>query len=109
MINKIPGVNISLIRELTIPKLATGGYLKANNPQLAIVGDNKREGEIVTPESKIREQVRLALADMGTIVNNGIQTVKLQIVLHIKYPDGRTVIKQINEAQIAEGKILLNV
>lgn len=109
VINKIPGVNISLIRELTIPKLATGGYLKANNPQLAIVGDNKREGEIVTPESKIREQVRLALADMGTIVNNGIQTVKLQIELHIKYPDGRTVIKQINEAQIAEGKILLNV
>ncbi len=109
VINKIPGVNISLIRELAIPKLATGGYLKANNPQLAIVGDNKREGEIVTPESKIREQVRLALADMGTAVGNGIQTIKLQIELHIKYPDGRTVIKQINEAQIAEGKILLNI
>lgn len=109
LINKIPGVNISLIKELTIPKLATGGYVEANNPQLAIVGDNKREGEIVTPESKIREQVRLALSDMGAAVNNGIQTIKLQIELHIKYPDGRTVIKQINEAQIAEGKILLNV
>lgn len=109
LINKIPGVNISLIKELTIPKLATGGYVEANNPQLAIVGDNKREGEIVTPESKIREQVRLALSDIGAAVNSGIQTIKLQIELHIKYPDGRTVIKQINEAQIAEGKILLNV
>lgn len=94
---------------VSLPRLYTGGYLKANSPQLAIVGDNKREGEIVTPESKIREQVRLALSDMGAAVNNGIQTIKLQLELHIKYPDGRTVIKQINEAQIAEGKILLDI
>ena len=109
VINKIPGVNISLINELSIPKLATGGYLKANNPTLAVVGDNKREGEIITPESKIREQVKLAMQEMGAAVNNGIQTVKLQIELLIKYPDGRTVIKQINEAQIAEGRILLEI
>lgn len=109
LINKIPGVNISVIRELSIPKLATGGYVKANNPQLAIVGDNKREGEIVTPESKIREQVKLALAETRTAVNNGVQTVKLMLELVIRYPDGRTVIKQINEAQIAEGRILLNI
>lgn len=109
LINKIPGVNISLIRELSIPKLATGGYLKANNPTLAVVGDNKREGEIVTPESKIREQVKLAMQEMGAAVNNGIQTIKLQIELLIKYPDGRTVIKQINEAQVAEGRILLEI
>ena len=109
IINKIPGVNISLIRELSIPKLATGGYLKANNPTLAVVGDNKREGEIITPESKIREQVKLAMQEIGAAVNNGIQTVKLQIELLIKYPDGRTVIKQINEAQIAEGRILLEI
>ncbi len=94
---------------VTLPRLYTGGYLKANNPTLAVVGDNKREGEIVTPESKIREQVELALQKMGAAVNNGIQTVKLQIELLIKYPDGRTVIKQINEAQIAEGRILLNI
>ena len=109
IINKIPGVNISLIRELSIPKLATGGYLKANNPTLAVVGDNKREGEIITPESKIREQVKLAMQEIGAAVNNGTQTVKLQIELLIKYPDGRTVIKQINEAQIAEGRILLEI
>lgn len=44
-----------------IPKLAMGGYVKANNPQLAIIGDNKREGEIVAPESKITEAVNNAL------------------------------------------------
>ena len=92
---------------VTLPRLYTGGYLKANNPTLAVVGDNKREGEIITPESKIREQVKLAMQEMGAAVNNGIQTVKLQIELLIKYPDGRTVIKQINEAQVAEGRILL--
>lgn len=94
---------------VTLPRLYTGGYIKANNPQLAIVGDNKREGEIVTPESKIREQVELALEKAKTTINNGIQTVKLQIELLIRYPDGKTVIKQINEAQIAEGRILLNI
>ena len=44
-----------------IPKLAMGGYVKPNNPQLAIIGDNKREGEIVAPESKITEAVNQAL------------------------------------------------
>lgn len=45
----------------TIPKLAQGGYVGANSPQLAMIGDNMREGEIVAPESKIYEQVLKAL------------------------------------------------
>lgn len=44
-----------------IPHLATGGYVKANTPQLAVIGDNKREGEIVAPESKIAEAVAAAM------------------------------------------------
>ena len=40
-----------------IPHLAQGGYVAANTPQLALIGDNKREGEIVAPESKIAEAV----------------------------------------------------
>lgn len=38
-----------------IPKLAQGGYVKANTPQLAIVGDNKRHGEITAPDNKMFE------------------------------------------------------
>ena len=45
-----------------IPKLATGGYVAANTPQLAIIGDNKHEGEIVSPESKIAEAVAVGVA-----------------------------------------------
>lgn len=99
------GFNISQIPTIKLPRLAQGGWVAANNPQLAIVGDNTREGEIVSPESKIREQVELALAKAGGFA----QKVKLQLELLIRYPDGRTIIKTINEAQIAEGRILLKV
>lgn len=37
--------------------LANGGYLEANTPTLAVVGDNLNEGEVVAPESKLRETV----------------------------------------------------
>lgn len=56
------GFNIKTLSELQLPRLAQGGYLPANSPRLAMVGDNTREGEIVSPESKIREQVMLALS-----------------------------------------------
>lgn len=36
-----------------IPKLAQGGYVKANTPQLAMIGDNRHQGEIVAPEDKL--------------------------------------------------------
>lgn len=62
LINKIPGVNIGKLSTLNLPRLATGGYVAANTPQLAIIGDNKREGEIVAPESKIAEAVAAGVA-----------------------------------------------
>lgn len=107
VINKVPGINLSKLDTLSLPRLAQGGWVAANNPQLAIVGDNRREGEIIAPESKIREAVEEALRKVGN--SSTVQTVKLAIELIIRYPDGRTVIKQINEAQIAEGRILLEV
>ena len=55
LINKIPGVSIPKISTISIPKLAEGGYVGANKPQMAIIGDNKHEGEIVSPVSKMKE------------------------------------------------------
>jgi phage-related protein len=43
-----------------IPALAQGGFVGANQPQLAMIGDNKREGEIVSPESKFQEMLNAA-------------------------------------------------
>ena len=60
VINKIPGVSIPRLKK--VPKLASGGYVEANTPQLAIIGDNKHEGEIVAPESKIAEAVATGFA-----------------------------------------------
>lgn len=56
------GVNIPEIGSVSLPRLATGGYVAANTPQLAVIGDNKREGEIVAPESKIAEAVAKGFA-----------------------------------------------
>jgi phage-related protein len=46
-----------------VPHYAQGGYVRRSMPQLAVVGDNTSEGEIIAPESKIREQVEIALAE----------------------------------------------
>lgn len=86
----------------TIPKLAQGGYFPANQPQLAIVGDNTREPEIVTPESKIYDQVRNAIRDSG-----GTGKQEIEMTIYVKYEDGKTIIKKINQEQIDEGQILL--
>lgn len=107
VINKVPGISLSPLSTFNLPRLAQGGWVAANNPQLAIVGDNTREGEIIAPESKIREAVEDALSRVRN--SAAVQTVKLAIEILITYPDGRTVIKQINEAQIQEGRILLKV
>lgn len=46
---------------VSLPRLAQGGYVKANTPQLAMIGDNRRYGEIVAPEDKMLEMILTAL------------------------------------------------
>lgn len=88
-----------------IPKLAQGGWVDANNPQLAIVGDNKREGEIIAPESKIREQVKQAIAEMGAMGQKFVMDLNLKI----QTDDGRTIIKKINDVTIQDGYVSIIV
>lgn len=68
-----------------IPQLASGGYVRANTPQLAIIGDNKREGEIVAPESKITEAVVAAFRQFLPMFGGGN---KQPIYLTVKLGDG---------------------
>lgn len=44
----------------SIPFLAQGGYVKPNTPQLAMIGDNRHQGEVVAPEGKLLEMARAA-------------------------------------------------
>lgn len=80
-----PFSNISKISVPQIPQLASGGYVKANTPQLAIIGDNKREGEIVAPESKITEAVVAAFRQFMPMFGGGN---KQPIYLTVKLGDG---------------------
>lgn len=85
-----------------IPYLAQGSWFAKNNPTLAVVGDNKREPEIVTPESKIYDQTYKAVKDAG-----GAGKQQLEITIYHKYEDGKTIIQKVNQAQIDAGEVLL--
>lgn len=67
------GFNLS-----SIPYLAQGGYLGPNNPRLAVVGDNRHEGEIVAPESKISEAVASQLSPVLMLMQQLINTIASQ-------------------------------
>ena len=56
---------VSLPRVPTIPYLAQGGYVKPNTPQLAVIGDNKHQGEIVAPEDKLKKMAVEAVMAAG--------------------------------------------
>lgn len=49
---------------------AQGGYVERNTPRLAVIGDNTREGEIVSPESKFQSMLDKAAgsSDMTEVV-----------------------------------------
>jgi hypothetical protein len=53
-----------------IPMLAQGGYVEANTPQLAIIGDNKHQGEVVAPEDKLFDVNMRALKEFAGNQNN---------------------------------------
>ena len=99
------GFNFAMSSNASLPRLAQGGWVEPNKPRPVIVGDNKREGEIIAPESKIYDQTyRAALAAQNAKQQNSN---KLEITLIHKYPDGREMIHEINETQIKDGKITL--
>lgn len=105
--NKIPGVN-KIPNIPRIPKLAQGGYIGANRPTLAIIGDNRYEGEIVAPESKIYEQTFKAVRDALSSYGGGNQPIELIINLGSSRVF-RKIIDGINREQRKAGKILLDI
>ena len=69
------GFNIPTIG--TIPMLANGGFVKANTPQLAMIGDNRHQGEVVSPEDKLQEMALKA----ATLAAGGANDTELLGVL----------------------------
>lgn len=51
--------------QLRVPGLASGGLVPPGDPFLAVLGDNKREVEVVSPYSTIKQAAGEALAEQG--------------------------------------------
>lgn len=57
---------------ITVPRLATGTVVPANYGEfLAVLGDNKREAEVVSPISTIKQALIEAMAEMGSTGDSG--------------------------------------
>lgn len=77
------GFNIPTIG--TIPMLANGGFVKANTPQLAMIGDNRHQGEIVSPEDKLQAMaVKAASLAAGSGNSAELLTVLKQILAYLQ-------------------------
>ena len=116
IIDKINGKfkNIPILRKIKIPHLAEGGFVKKNTPQLAMIGDNRHQGEIVAPESKLEAMAREAAGSNNNqrVIELLEQIVQLLIQLLAKdtdlYIDGelltRKILATINKIRVRTGK-----
>lgn len=85
LISKIPGVSggsIPAMGDVSLPRLARGGFVRANTPQLAMIGDNLHQGEVVAPEDKLQEMVDKAVA-MAPRNDNGMSEYYLEMMVEL--------------------------
>jgi hypothetical protein len=99
----VPGIggsslnfNIPSITAPQIPRLATGAVIPPNAEFAAILGDNKRENEILAPESTIR---RIIQEELGS----GSQTIDNVITL-----DGEVIYRNQKRVGTRHGKSLIS-
>jgi hypothetical protein len=87
-----------------IPYLAQGGYVQPNTPQLAMIGDNRHQGEIVAPEDKIYAQAYKAVEAVMSKTNDALES-KLDMIIQLlmqildRTADG-DLIMQVGEAEL---------
>lgn len=73
VINAVPGINIRHINTVTLPRLATGTVVPANFGEFAaILGDNKREPEVVSPLSTMKQAFKEVLDENSSAKNISI-------------------------------------
>lgn len=103
------GFNIASVSN--IPMLANGAYVKKNTPQLAMIGDNRHQGELVAPENKLREMAEEAVRnasqnaitreDFERIINNAVMRIIAALSNIGFYLDSVQITKAIQAAQSA--------
>ncbi len=88
------GFNIPELSRVSIPRLATGTVVPPNREFMAVLGDNKREPEVVSPLSTMKQAVLEAIAEAGGIGEKEI-TIKVPVYIGDK---------QVYEATVKYGK-----
>ncbi|MDY3230675.1 MAG: hypothetical protein SOX46_03730 [Clostridiaceae bacterium] len=81
--DKVPGIGADLIPSIpniNLPRLAQGGFVRANTPQLAMIGDNRHYGEIVAPEDKMQAMVDRAVS-MASQNSSGMSDYYLEMMI----------------------------
>lgn len=81
-----------------IPKLATGTVVPPNREFLAVLGDNKKEPEVVSPLSTMKQAVMEAIAESGITSGGGNDYRDIVVMI-----DGREVFRAVKK-QAAEYK-----
>ena len=74
-VSSIVGKSFGTISTVSLPRLAQGGYVKANTPQLAMIGDNRHQGEVVAPEDKLMSIYKQANQELG--IGNSAKVIEL--------------------------------
>lgn len=92
---------VPILKNHLIPKLAEGGYVKKNTPQLAMIGDNRHQGEVVAPEDKLLQMAKMAAAMSGGGTSPEVITLLKAILAAIEalelevYLDGKPIKKRV--------------
>lgn len=116
IIDKLNGVlsKAKIFGKNPIKHLAQGGYVKKNTPQLAMIGDNRHQGEVVAPEDKMIAMAKKA-AELsgGSSKDDQIIRLLMELINAVKsidtdvYLDGKKITKTVNNnnnADIRAGK-----
>lgn len=104
------GFNIPHWTAPQIPYLAQGGYVKPNTPQLAMIGDNRHQGEVVAPEDKLQAMVDAAVSkvsghggitreEMESIINSAVMRIVAALANMGFYLDGEQLARMQKMAQ----------
>ena len=105
LINLIPGVYVGHVPSLYLPRLAQGGYVKANTPQLAMIGDNRHQGEVVAPEDKLHSIMADELSRFqGNGSNSEVIALLKEILKYLRNSGGDTVLN-IDNIELARAVI----
>lgn len=94
------GFSIPTVSAEQIPYLAQGGYVKPNTPQLAMIGDNRHQGEVVAPEDKLRQMAAEAVRMSSGSTSQEVIELLSRIIRLLESGDKGDILIQVDGREI---------